>query len=303
MAEKNLSNKKRDKGEGSSLVRRDPIHAYLQEVARYPMLTPVEERDLAIRFRELGDIDAAKRLVSTHLRLVAKIAMEYRSAHHNILDLIQEGNVGLLHAVKNFDPDKGARLSSYATWWIKSYILKYIIDNFRMIKIGTTKDQKRLFYNLMQERKKLESEGYIASSKELSKRLGVAESAVIEMEKRLTTSEYALDAPVGSDKLGQSGYLKDFVAAEGEAVDEMIADRQTQDILKEKFEKFEKELNERDKKIFRERLLSELPLTLQDIAEQYGISKERVRQLEENLIKRLQKYFADSGIDASSLRI
>jgi RNA polymerase sigma-32 factor len=123
------------------------------------------------------------------------------------------------------------------------------------------------------------------------------------MEKRLTTSEYALDAPVGSDKLGQSGYLKDFVAAEGEAVDEMIADRQTQDILKEKFEKFEKELNERDKKIFRERLLSELPLTLQDIAEQYGISKERVRQLEENLIKRLQKYFADSGIDASSLRI
>lgn len=296
--------KKNPVSKKGELVSVDPLKRYMQEVSKFPMLTLDEEKELAKRFREKGDLEAAKKLVNTHLRLVAKIAMEYRTAHHNLLDLIQEGSIGLLQAVRNFDPEKGARLSTYASWWIKSYVLKYIIDNFRLIKIGTTKDQKKLFYNLIQEKERLEAEGYVATPLELSKRLGVAEAAVIEMEKRLTTPEYALEAPMKSGDSGDDGgFLKDFVATDEEGVDEMLAEEQTKDILKDKFDEFEKDLAERDRKIFRERLLAELPLTLQDIADEYGISKERVRQLEQKLIGRLKKYFKDSGIGMDALKL
>ncbi len=277
----------------------DPLGKYIQEVQTYPLVSADEERELARRYHEEGDVDAAKKLVAAHLRLVVKIAMEYRSAYHNVLDLIQEGNIGLLQAVYHFDPDKGARLAHYASWWIRSYILKYILDNFRLIKVGTTKNQKKLFYNLMREKQKIEAMGYYATPVELSKRLNVPEEQVIEMQKRLTTPEYALAAPAGEG----TAILQDFLPLDEMPVDERIAKEQTQDMLKEKFAEFAGNLSDRDKKILYERLLAELPRTLQDIADEYGISKERVRQIEARIIDKLKVFFKESGIEVEALEM
>ncbi len=298
MIQKNLVKK------GSSekaIAIRDPLQQYLQEVHRYPMLTREEERELARRYREEGDVEAAKQLVSTHLRLVARIAAEYRNAYHNVLDLIQEGNLGLMQAVAHFDPDKGARLSTYATWWIKSYILKYILDNFRLIKVGTTKQQKKLFYNLMREKERIETMGYYATPLELSKRLGVGEEEVREMQQRLQLPEYGLHAPVQGGEEG-GAILQDFLAVDGTPADEQLAAAQSKDLLEEKFREFAEGLGERERTIFQERLLSELPLTLQEIADEYGISKERVRQIEGRLIGRLKNYFEEQGIGPESIQ-
>jgi RNA polymerase sigma-32 factor len=279
----------------------DPLKRYMQEVQTYPLLAPDEERELAHLFHEKHDLEAAKKLVATHLRLVVRIAMEYRNAYQNTLDLIQEGNVGLLHAVRNFDPDKGARLATYASWWIRSFILKFILDNFRLIKIGTTKAQKKLFFNLMQEKQRIEQLGLYATHAELSKRLGVGEAAIAEMEQRLTTPEYALEAPIRSGSGGHEALLQDFLPIDQMPVDERMAEAQTKDILKDKFAEFAETLNDREKKIFEERLLAELPLKLQDIADEYGITKERVRQIEERLIKRLKAFFKESGFEVETL--
>jgi len=295
MTDKELIQQDKDTG-AISIV--DPLQRYLQEIHSYPMLTAEEELALADRFHKDGDIEAARKLVTTHLRLVAKIAAEYRSAYHNVLDLIQEGTVGLLKAVKNFDPKKGARLSTYASWWIRSYILKFILDNFRLIKIGTTKEQKKLFYNLMREKRRIEAMGYYATPELLSKQLGVSEGAVTEMEHRLTTPEYALEAPVGHKDEGGEKLLKDFLAVDGMPADEQLSEAQTQDILKEKLGEFAKDLGDREKKIFLERLLAELPVTLQDIADEYGITRERVRQIEARLVEKLKGFLKEQGIDA-----
>lgn len=278
----------------------DPLQRYLQEVHAYPMLSADEERHLAMKWHGEGDVEAARKLVTTHLRLVARIAMEYRAAYHNVLDLIQEGTVGLLTAVKNFDPDKGARLATYAAWWIRSYVLKYILDNFRLIKIGTTKAQKKLFYNLMREKQRIEAMGYYATPQLLSKELGVPERDVVEMEKRLTQPEYALEAPVKRSEGGES-LLKDFIADEQEPVDETLAKAEQEDMLKQKLKEFAADLGEREKTIFQERLLAELPVTLQEIADEYGITKERVRQIESRIIEKLKGFFKESDVDIEAV--
>ena len=295
------TNKPKSRGVGS-LVALDPLQRYMQEVASYPMLTQGEELELTKRYREHGDIEAAKQLVISHLRLVAKIAMQYRSANYNVHDLIQEGSIGLLQAVKHFEPNKGARLAHYATWWIRSYILKFIIDNFRMIKIGTTKEQKRLFYNLMREKKQLESMGYVATPVELSKRLGVDAKTVEDMHRRLTTPELPLEAPTRKQNENEGGRWQDTIPSTAATPDVALAEHQTEQLLKDKFAEFSETLSDREKKIFKERLLSEVPLTLKEIAEQFGISKERVRQIEERLIERLKGFFKESGIEVETLR-
>ncbi|MBI4126624.1 MAG: RNA polymerase factor sigma-32 [Deltaproteobacteria bacterium] len=293
--------KKKKAAPARELVRIDPLQRYLQEVHAYPMLSAEEEVSLAKRFHEDGDVDAARKLVTTHLRLVAKIAMEYRVAYHNLLDMIQEGNIGLLKAVQQFDPTKGARLSTYAQWWIRSYILKFILDNFRLIKVGTTKNQKKLFFNLMHEKEKIEAMGYYASPERLSKQLDVPAAQIVEMQKRLTTPEYSLDAPVGHSEGGKEALLADFLAVDERPVDEVLADQESHDILKDKFAEFSHTLSERDRKIFTERLLAELPQTLQEIADEYGITKERVRQLEERLIEKLKIFLQESNIEITDL--
>lgn len=281
-----------------SLAVVDPLTRYLKEVAKYPFVSAEEERKLAEDYRKYNDVEAARKLVSAHLRLVVKIAMEYRNAYYNVLDLIQEGNVGLMHAVKKFDPDKGARFAHYASWWIRSLILKYILDNFRLIRIGTTKDQKKLFYNLMREKEKIESLGFTADKKLLSKALDVSEKAVEEMSQRLVQPEYALEGPVG--RSGEA-LLKDFIAVDQQSPDDMISAKETKDILKDKLKEFTGKLNEREIKIFTQRLMADLPITLQEIADEYGISKERVRQIEERMLNKLKDYFKKQGIKEEML--
>ena len=181
-----------------SISSNDPLKTYLDEIRRYPLLEPKEEYDLVVRLRDQGDVGAARLLVSANLRLVVKIAFEYRTIYSNLLDLIQEGNIGLMKAVSKFDPTKGARLGYYASWWIRSYILKYLLDNFRLVRVGTTQAQKKLFYHLMREKEPLESQGLLAGPKLLAEKLNVREKDVVEMEQRLSGrgAEMSLDAPV-----------------------------------------------------------------------------------------------------------
>ncbi|MBI2091815.1 MAG: RNA polymerase factor sigma-32 [Deltaproteobacteria bacterium] len=274
-----------------SLVSLDPLRAYLLEVQKYPMLSEEEEKELALKFHNSGDVEAARKLVVSHLRLVVKIAMEYRSAYHNVLDLIGEGNVGLMHAVKKYDPAKGSRLGYYATWWIRSYILKYILDNFRLIKIGTTKNQRKLFFNLMQEKQKIEQMGYYADSRLLSNKLGVDVQEIEEMSNRLTQPELALEAPVSGEP--KAAVLEDFIADDDIPIDEKVSNQEISNIFKERLKEFSKKLKARELKILQERIMAETPLTLQEIADEYGISKERSRQIEARIIAKLKDYFKD----------
>lgn len=283
-----------------ALVPGDPLRRYLTEVSKFPILTEDDEKKLMASYQATGDREAARQLVGSHLRLVVKIAMEYRSAYWNLMDLIQEGNLGLVTAIQKFNPDKGTRLGYYATWWIRAFILKYILDNFRLIKIGTTKTQRKLFYNLMQEKRKIESMGIKPSTQMLAERLDVPQYEVEEMSKRLSQSEAHLDAPVGG--ADSEAVLSDFIADDDVPLDEKLAKEEIQDKFKEKLGEFAKELKPREQKILQERLLAEVPLTLQHIADEYGISKERARQIEERIISKLRDYFTASGLDISVLR-
>jgi RNA polymerase sigma-32 factor len=273
-----------------SLARLDPLQLYIQDIRRYALLTREEEHELAVKYQETGDVEAARRLVTSNLRLVVKIAHEYRRAHRTLLDLIQEGNVGLVQAVKKYDPYRGVKLSSYAAWWIRAYMLKHILNNWRLVKIGTTQAQRKLFFNLKKEKDKLESMGFEASSKALAEALQVPEREVVDMERRLGQGEMSLDAPLGKDDdsgrshldmLESSGDTRPDVRAEG---DEFRA------MLREKLEAFAGTLRGRELTIFQERLLTDSPKTLQDIGESYGISRERARQLEKRLTEKLKKY-------------
>ncbi|MBA3454794.1 MAG: RNA polymerase factor sigma-32 [Deltaproteobacteria bacterium] len=290
---------------GGSIARRDPMAAYMSEVRRYPLLTPEEEKSLATRLVEHGDTSAARKLIEANLRLVVKIAYEYRRAHRNLLDLVQEGNIGLIQAVGKFDPFRGVKLSSYAAFWIRAYILKFILNNWRLVKIGTTQAQRKLFFNLRKEREKLEQLGFQPTSKLLAEKLDVSEKDVIEMERRLSAPEASLDAPLGSggDDEGTRTRL-DYLPGD-DRPDHNVAQSQFSELLKGKLEAFAATLEGREQTIFRERWLTEDPLTLQEIGDRYQVSRERARQLEKRMLDRLKKYLeAELGsavdIDAMS---
>jgi RNA polymerase sigma-32 factor len=273
---------------------RDPLARYLEELRRYPVLSPEEQTELAIKLKNTGDLKLAKLLVTTNLRLVVKIAMEYRSAYSNVLDLIQEGNVGLMKAVSNFDPYKGTRLSYYASWWIRSYILKFILDNFRLVKIGTTQAQKKLFYNLMREKDRLEAQGIHAGPKLLADHLHVKEKDINEMTLRLSSrgGEVSLDAPVGADD--DSPVRGDMLASNDEATDEVLVKKQLEEILADKIGGFLELLNEKERAVFQDRLMNEEPRTLQEVADQFGLTRERARQIEARVIEKLRNYLRGS---------
>ena len=272
----------------------DPLNSYLREISNYDLLTIEEEQELTRKLVETGDIEVAKKLVAGNLRLVVKIAMEYRSSFQNVMDLIQEGNIGLMKAVSKYDPDKGAKLSYYASWWIKSYILKYILDNFRLVKIGTTNEQKKLFYNLMKEKDKLAKQGIEPDHKLLSENLGVSEKAVALMDHRLSSSggELSLETPLGHSS--SAGVLSDILEDTDESdISEKVADAQGLELLQDNLKDFVGGLKERDRDIFKKRLLSEVPPSLQNIADEYGVSRERIRQIEERLLKNLKVYMSE----------
>ncbi len=279
--------------QSTDLKVQDPLTLYLKEISKHKLLTPDEERELTAELIRTGDIDTAKKLVLANLRLVVKIALEYKNAYKNVMDLIQEGNIGLMKAVSKYDPTKGAKLSYYASWWIRSYILKFILDNFRLVKIGTTQEQKKLFYNLMREKQRLMSLGIAPDVKLLSENLGVSEKSVMEMDLRLGShgQEVSFDKPLDED--GGRQTLGDMIGDGSETPEDQLSDLQNLEILQEHLGEFVKGLKPRDQEIFKKRLLSEVPESLQSIADQYGVSRERIRQVEERLIEQLKIYMSE----------
>jgi RNA polymerase sigma-32 factor len=273
-----------------ALSRYDPMQAYLREVQRHPLLTPEQEHALATDYFATGNVRAAHTLVTSNLRLVVKIAYEYRRAYKNIMDLVQEGNVGLMQAVKKFDPTRGVKLSSYAAWWIRAYILRYILNNWRMVKLGTTQAQRKLFFNLNKEKQRLLAMGIDPTAKAIADRLNVDEKEVADMDVRLGSSETSLDAPVG-DTDGKQTSRVDLMASAGEAADVMLADAELQNALRGKLATFRETLKGKDLEIFDLRLAThEDPLTLQELGDRFGVSRERVRQLEARLVGKLRQH-------------
>lgn len=277
---------------------KDSLHLYLREVGRFPMLKPDEEFELARRVQKTGDSDAAFRLVSSHLRLVVKIAMDFqRRWMQNVLDLIQEGNVGLMRAVNKFDPDKGIKFSYYAAFWIRAYILKFIMDNWRMVKIGTTQAQRKLFYNLNRERQKLIAEGFDPDAATLAERLGVGEEQIVEMQQRLDASDMSLDATVG-DESGNATRM-DFLPALGPGIEEKLAGMEIAQLLQDKLRDILPSLSEKEAYILEHRLLTDDPVTLREIGERYNVTRERVRQLEARLLQKLKTHLSNDIEDFS----
>ena len=261
----------------------------MRDVQRYPLLSKEEEHDLAVRYFEEDDLEAAKRLVTSNLRLVVKIAYDYRQAYKNILDLVQEGNIGLMQAVKKYDPYKGVKLSSYAAWWIRAYILRYILNNHRLVKVGTTQAQRKLFFNLQKEKARLSAMGIEPTSELIAERLNVPERDVVSMDMRLAAGDASLDAPVGTDE-GRSVARVELVPSGDVRVDDTLADAQVGDAFSEKIHEFGKTLEGKEKKIFDDRLVSEDPKTLQVLGDEFGVSRERVRQIEKRLLKKLKEF-------------
>ena len=286
-------------GESSSIERFDALQMYLREVQRHPLLTPEETHALAVKFLGTQDAATAASLVTANLRLVVKIAYEYRRAYKNIMDLIQEGNIGLMQAVKRYDPYRGVKLSSYAAWWIRAYILRFILNNWRLVKLGTTQAQRKLFFNLRKKRAELQALGIDPTNEEVAKALNVPENEVADMDVRLQASEKSLDAPVG-DAEGRSIAKVDMMPSTAEGPETLMADNELQGLLKEKLAEFRKTLVGKDKElaIFDERLVSDEPLTLQELGDRFGISRERVRQLEQRLTGKLREYLRDEMGDA-----
>lgn len=281
---------------GGAVARRDPMAQYMAEARRFPLLTPEEEHTLAVRLREHGDTTAARRMIEANLRLVVKIAYEYRRAHRNLLDLVQEGNIGLIQAVGKFDPYRGVKLSSYAAFWIRAYILKFILNNWRLVKIGTTQAQRKLFFNLRKERERLEQLGFAPTSRLLAERLDVAERDVIEMERRLAAPEASLDAPIGSEDDGRT--RMDGIPSEGDRPDHAVANTEFAELLKAKIGAFVQTLSGRDRTLLEDRWLADPPSTLQEIGDRFGISRERARQIEARLLGRLKKHLEAEFGDA-----
>jgi RNA polymerase sigma-32 factor len=275
------------------------LQQYLAEIRRHPYLSKEEELRLFEEYRTQGSREAAVKLIMANLRVSVAIAAEYLHTGADHMDLIQEGNVGLLQAIKKFDPSKNVRFHAYAAWWSRAYILRYLLNTYRLVKIGTTQDQRKLFYNLKKEKSKLEREGFSPDTKLLADRLNVRERDVVEMDQRLGNWELSLDQPIGED---QDGSLLDILPSQQIGADEQLANEQLRSLFREKLAEFAKTLDERDEDILRNRLLSDTPLTLDDLGDKYGITKERTRQLEARIIKRLRDFMKKDIKDFDQLR-
>ena len=296
MAKKKLTKKdflvpvKKTKGSSTkALVKSDPIQSYLNEISRYRLLTREEEVELGKRIQEDEDQEAAYIMTTSNLRLVVKIALEFqRIWMQNLLDLIQEGNMGLVRAVKKFNPYKNVKFSYYSSFWIKAYILKFIMDNWRMVKIGTTQGQRKLFFRLKKEKQRLIEQGFDPKPKLLSERLGVSEKEVVDMDQRLANWDLSLDEPLRSDSNTER---IEFINIETDTSEDRVAKKEIEDILHAKVKEFKKTLNDRELDIFDRRIFSDSPQTLQQIGEIYSISRERVRQIENNILKKMKTFF------------
>ena len=265
-----------------------PLQAYLREINRYPLLTPEEEYELAVQQYEQNDRDAAQRLITSNLRLVVKIANEFRTGSTSVLDLIQEGNYGLMQAVKKFNPYKKVKLSSYAAWWIRAYILKFLMDARSQVRIATTAAQRKLFYNLRRETDKLLRQYDTADPKLLAEAMHVREKDVLDMQLRLQGGDVSLDAPINEEGTlrGETMSLTD----QSTSVESQLADGELLDIFEDQLISFKATLKGRDLDIFNDRMLAEKPLTLQEIGDRYQVTRERARQIEARIMKALKQF-------------
>ena len=272
------------------LTAESGLTRYLEEIRRFPMLEPQEEYMLAKRWREHGDRDAAHKLVTSHLRLVAKIAMGYRGYGLPISEVISEGNVGLMQAVKRFEPEKGFRLATYAMWWIKAAIQEYILRSWSLVKMGTTANQKKLFFNLRKAKSKISAleEGDLRPDqvKLIAKRLGVTEQDVVDMNRRLG-GDVSLNAPIREE--GDSGEWQDWLVDESASQEARMAESEESDNRRKALGEALSVLNERERRIFEARRLADDPITLEELAEEFGVSRERVRQIEVRAFEKVQK--------------
>jgi len=273
----------------TALVKYDPLQRYLVEISKYDLLTREQEIELGTRILEEGDTEAAYVLVTANLRLVVKIALEFQRVWmQNLLDLIQEGNIGLMQAVRKFDPYKNVKFSYYASFWIKAYILKFIMDNWRLVKIGTTQGQRKLFFKLKKEKQRLIDQGFDPQPKLLSEKLGVSEREIIDMDQRLDGWDLSLDAPLKDDSDTER---MELFSADVETTEDQVAKKEMESLLHSKIAELKKTMTPRELEIFEQRIFSDSPATLQQIGDRYGISRERVRQVEKNIIKKMREYF------------
>jgi RNA polymerase sigma-32 factor len=284
-----------DENSAGSLVPIDPLSRYLAEIRRFPLLSREEELEVAKRYHTEHSREDAITLVTANLRLVVKIAHEFARASRNLLDLIQEGNIGLMEAVKSFDPYRGIRFPSYAVWWIRAYIIRFLMNNWRLVKIGTTQAQRKLFFNLRKESERLEAEGFSPQPRLLAQRIGVKEAEVREMQERMGQSEVSLDQPTGAD---EDTRLLDLLPDTAHNPEEAAADAEWRAFAKDKVDQFAGTLKDKELEIFQSRLLAEHPLTLQEIGERFGISRERVRQIETRLKRKLKEFIKSQAADA-----
>jgi RNA polymerase sigma-32 factor len=296
---------KKDKGKKKSLVPAvrqegrlvplDPFAAYMQEVKKYPLLSEDDEKKLAIRLQETGDVDAAYQLTTANLMLVVKIAMTFKREWQSLMDLVQEGNVGLMKAVKNFDPFRGVRLSAYATWWIKSYILKYILDNWRLVRVGTTNSRRKLLFNLKKEKERLEREGFDPSTKLLAEHFGVDEGEIIDVEASIGAVDVSMDTPTRAD----SSLTPAQSLSDGKSLEKGAEIDQFREILQRKIEEFKSDLKTGEIEILENRVLSESPKSLQEIGDERGVTREAVRQAEQRLLKKFRIYIEEQMPEAA----
>ena len=266
------------------------LSIYLQEIKKFPMLTAEEEYMLAKRYKEYGDTDAAHKLVTSHLRLVAKIAMGYRGYGLPVTDLISEGNVGIMQAVKKFDPERGFRLATYAMWWIRAQIQEYVLHSWSLVKIGTTSAQKKLFFNLKKLKNQLNSieSGDLSpeNAREIATRLNVKEAEVLDMNNRLFSGDQSLNVKVGDE--GDAEW-QDMLIDSNDTQDNILENSNELSFRKKIFEQALEVLNEREKEIIKLRKLKDKPVKLEELSKKFNISRERVRQIEVKAFEKLQK--------------
>lgn len=272
--------------EMNAVAGNDPLKMYFAEISRYPILTADEERQLAELAHTHNDKKAIEKLIMSNLRLVVKVALNYYNAYLNVLDLIQEGNVGLIHAAKKYDPHKGTRFSTYASFWIRAYILKHIMNVWSIVKIGTTQSQRKLFYSLNKTKKQFEDRGIEPEANVLAQILDVKEEDIEDMEIRFSSGDVSLDE--SNDRGGETSSYLEMVRG-GENIEDMVADKEKREMLEDKIREFKAKLNVRDRFVLENRIMSDQPLTLQEIGKRFSISRERVRQVEDRIWKSLKR--------------
>ena len=282
------------------ISRLSPLQRYLLEIRQFKALSPEEEHDLAVRYREEGDQSAAYRLVTSNLSLVVKIARIYSRVYSNVIDLIQEGNIGLIEAVKRFDPYKGNRLPTYASWWVKAYIIKFILDNFRIVRVGTTNERRRLLFNLRQEKEKLRLQGIEPTHSLLAERLNVSEEDVKAVEANIESGELQLDSFIGDDQ--KTRYV-DTLWTDEEQLDERLARGQLQELFNRKLAALSRDLTVRERTILEERLIASEPKTLQELADRFGVTREAIRLNEKSLVEKIKAYMKTAFRDVTEVEI